>query len=42
MMAPVEYLSTALGLGEIIGDIQALMGWVWAGFQTHVRKIFLG
>jgi hypothetical protein len=40
LMAPVKYLSTALGLGAIIGDAQALLGWVWAGFQTHVRKIF--
>jgi hypothetical protein len=42
LMAPLKYLSTALGLGEIIGDIQALVGWVWARFQTHVRKILLG
>jgi hypothetical protein len=40
LMAPMKYLSTALGLGEIIADIQALVGWVCAGFQTHVRKIF--
>jgi hypothetical protein len=40
LMAPVEYLSTALGLRAIIGDAQALVRWVWAGFQTHVRKIF--
>jgi hypothetical protein len=42
LMAPVKYLSTALGLGAIIGDVQAVVGWVWARFQTNVRKIFLG
>jgi hypothetical protein len=40
LMALLEYLSTALGLEAIIGDAQALVRWVWAGFQTHVRKIF--
>jgi hypothetical protein len=30
LMAPVKYLSTALGLGAIINDAQAVVGWVWA------------
>jgi uncharacterized membrane protein len=28
LMAPVKYLSTALGLWAIIGDAQAVVGWV--------------
>ena len=40
LMAPVKYLWAVLGVGEILGEVQHLVGWVWAGFQTHVRNIY--